>query len=232
MTRNAEWPNRVTWAALGNQVQVVGDITRRVYRIALHYAGAQPENRPASDFKHPDLEPWVTAHRAELVSACLTLIRAWFAAGKPKATLPYEMGTFGQWQQLIAGILGHAGVEGFMANVVDWRFETDFDYQYWISHLTWLYGTFGSESFLCRDVKAELLRDPKESEAPPGLDDPEPKSYAKNLGEAYAKVQDRDFGGYRLVKAHRGHGNTTNWTVVPPDVPDGGSGEPFNHYYA
>ncbi len=45
VSRMAQYPNRVTWVSLGNNVQVVGDMARRVYRIAIHPAHPNPEAR-------------------------------------------------------------------------------------------------------------------------------------------------------------------------------------------
>ena len=83
VSRMARYLNAITWVALGNQVQVHGDLNRRVYRIALRPTGPNPDQRKSSQFRHPDLREWTRAHRGELVQAALTLVRAWVAAGQP-----------------------------------------------------------------------------------------------------------------------------------------------------
>lgn len=219
----AEFPNRVTWISLGNQVQVFGDMGRRVYRIALAFDGESPENRPASSFRHADLREWTEKHRAELLGACLTLIRAWFAAGQPVPKLPFAMGSFEGWQKVIAGILETAGVDGFLTNVKEWRSESDFDRQHWVSHLAWLYETFGDKRFTAGQVGEKLDRAGRSAEPPPKLEDPTVKGYPRLLGQAYARVANRVIDGYRLSKSGRAHGNGVKW-VISSESPGGNGG--------
>ena len=93
----------MTWLALGNQVQALGDMNRRVYRIALHPDGADPHNRSGDTFRYPDLRSWTLENRPRLVTAALTLCRAWFAAGQPSQASTF--GSFEQWQRMVGGIL-------------------------------------------------------------------------------------------------------------------------------
>jgi hypothetical protein len=223
----AEFPNRITWMSLGNQVQLAGDMGRRVYRIALAYPGASPENRPDSDFKHPDLREWAAQQRARLVEACLTLVRAWFAAGCPRASsTAAPMGSFEQWQKIVGGVLAHAGVEGFLENVKAWRSESDHDRAHWVEHLRWLRETFGDATFTTAQVIKALDRDPV-AEHPPNLEDTSGKSYPRQLGYAYAKNRDRVLDGHTLIKTDEtGHGRVTKWAVRGPDTPAEGT-DPF-----
>jgi hypothetical protein len=50
-----------------------------------------------------------------LLVAVLTLARAWFAAGQPRASTP-PVGSFERWTEVVAGILQYAGVDAFLAN--------------------------------------------------------------------------------------------------------------------
>lgn len=211
----ASYPNRVTWVSLGNQVTVGGDIGRRVYRIALHYMGESPENR--SSFKHPDLEQWARENRGPLVAACLTLVRAWYAAGKPKAELPFTMGSFTQWQKIIGGVLANAGVTDFLANVKTWRSESDFDRQYWSAHIAWLHEKFGDAEFTTGDVQRALDRAGRDAACPPNLDDPTAVAFTKALGQAYSRQKDRVLDGYTLAKAGQAHGHVSKWKVTKGD---------------
>lgn len=214
----AEFPNNRTWVALGNQVQVKGDMSRRVYRVRLEYQGARPESRAAEVFRHPDLRQWAIDNRRELVRACLTLVRAWFALGKPAAKLPFRMGSFERWQETLAGILWVAGVEDFLANVAQWRSESDFERQHQVAHLDWLAGQFGSREFTSAQVTEALKRD-RTAEHPDGMDDPFQENYTRRLGGAYAKLKDRILDGYKLVRMDgAGHGNVIKWAVHKVDI--------------
>jgi hypothetical protein len=81
---------RATWIATGNNIQLRGDLPRRCYWIRLDARESRPWQR--ENFKHPDLLGWVARNRGRLVRALLTLARAWFAAGKPKAPDPLRQG--------------------------------------------------------------------------------------------------------------------------------------------
>lgn len=221
----AEFPNRATWVSLGNQVQVRGDMTRRVYRIALAPDCADPHNRLHNTFRHPDLRGWTSENRARLITACLTLVRAWFAEGCPPERSETALGSFEKWQQMAGGILQTAEVPGFLGNLSQWRSESDSWSQWWSSHLAWLREQFGDNEFTCREVRSKAMADPSEYEAPLNLDDVADKSYAKKLGEAYSRIKMRRFGALWIEKVGAGHRGVAKWRVHQFVGPEGsGSG--------
>lgn len=210
----AEFPNNRTWISLGNQVQIKGDMGRRVYRVRLEYAGARPESRDASQFRHSDLRQWAIDNRRELVRACLVLVRAWFALGKPVAKLPFRMGSFEKWQEILAGILWIAGVQGFLDNVPKWRSESDFERTDQVAHLWWLSETQGSSEFTSAQV-TDALRRNREAPHPHNMDNPFDEGFARKLGQTYAKLKDRILDGIQLVKLNEsGHGKVIKWKIV------------------
>lgn len=215
----ANFPNVITWISLGNQVQVRGDLTRRVYRIALRPRYANPQDRAASSFRHPgqsglDLGSWTRLHRAELMTAILTLVRAWFAEGQPRPARSVSFGSFEVWEKIAGGIVQTAGLgEHFLGNLKTWRSESDFDTQYWTGHLKWLRETFGGANFRTAHVREKALTDPSAYLAPPKLDDPSDKGYGKALGEAYSRLRDRRYEGYWLERVSAAHGNVSQWQI-------------------
>ncbi len=197
-SRMGSYPNRVTWMALGNQVQVHGDIARRVYRIALRPKEADPERR--TNFSKPDLRQWTRDNRKELVEAILTLIRAWFAAGSPAAPITMGFGSFEQWQRITGGIVAHAGLPDFLGNTRAWRSESDFDTTYWQDHLLNVERVFGTGNrFIVRDV-VDAMHDRDVTEFPPALYNYTTISFPRELGQSYGRIKDRWFGDIRLVK--------------------------------
>jgi len=210
----AEYPNNVTWVSLGNNVVVNGDMSRRVYRIALHSTVANPQDRPEVAFHHPDIRAWTLVHRTELVSALLTLIRAWYVAGEPGPAEPISFGSFERWAKIAGGVLHLAGIEGFLGNLVGWRSESDFERTYWSDHLQWLRESFGDQAFTTRQVQALLAADPVNAEMPPRMADPTLKGFSRELAQVYSKHRDRIVNGLRLGKSQQtGHGRVTKWTV-------------------
>lgn len=229
----ANFPNRVTWMSLGNNVQVKGDITRRVYRIALRPRYANPQDRRAETFRHPgtsglDLLSWTRKNRRELMTAILTVVRAWFAAGQPYPKRGVSFGSFEVWEKITGGIVETAGLEGFLANLKVWRSESDFDSQYWTGHLAWLHEQFGEEKFRTSDVKTRALTLGTDNySAPPKLDDPSEKTYGKALGEAYGRIRDRRYGSYWMERAGHAHGHVSVYRVhCEDDLPPAPGTEP------
>jgi hypothetical protein len=215
----ANFPNRVTWISLGNNVHVKGDITRRVYRIALRPKYANPQDRRAETFRHPgtsglDLLSWTRKNRRELMTAVLILVRAWFAQGQPYPKRGVSFGSFEAWERTVGGIVETAGLEGFLGNLKVWRSESDFDTQYWIGHLAWLHDQFGEAKFRTSEVKIKALTLGLDNyAAPPKLDDPSEKTYGKSLGEAYGRIRSRRYGEYWLDRVGSAHGNVSVYRV-------------------
>jgi hypothetical protein len=225
----ANFPNRVTWMSLGNNVQVKGDLSRRVYRIALRPKYANPQDRAASTFRHPgtsglDLLSWTRKHRKELLTAILTLVRAWYAAGSPYPKRGVSFGSFEVWERMVGGIVETAGMTDFLGNLKVWRSESDFDSQYWIGHLGWLRDQFADRSFKTAQVREKALTDPAAYLAPPKLDDPSEKTYGKALGEAYGRIRGRRYGDFWLERVGSAHGHVSVYRVfadgdLPPAPP-------------
>ena len=90
--------NRSTQVSLGNNVQVWGDMKRRVVPSRLVPDVEHPEHR--TGFKHPNLEQWVRENRGRLLSAALTIWRHWVATGRPGADI--SMGSFERWSRASA----------------------------------------------------------------------------------------------------------------------------------
>jgi len=90
-------PNRVTWAATGNNLVVRGDMVRRTLLIQLAPQVERPELR---EFKISNLPQHVTTHRAELLSDAFTILRAYLQAGRPLEDQP-ALGRFEEWWKAV-----------------------------------------------------------------------------------------------------------------------------------
>lgn len=114
-------PVRCAWVATGNNPALSSEITRRTIRIRLDAKTDRPWER--TQFRHSDLRGWVRERRGELVWSCLTLIRAWLAAGKPSGSI--TIGSYEAWARTLGGILQVAGVDGFLANATEFYEQSD-----------------------------------------------------------------------------------------------------------
>lgn len=212
----AEYPNNATWLSLGNNVRVEGDCIRRVYQIQLKPLSPNPENRTSSDFEHPEFEAWTGEVRKELLVAVLTLIRAWYAAGKPRPSKEPSFGSYEVWESLVRGILEYAGVTGFLGNQQEVRGEASADFQFWVDHFTWLDETFRDGEFTTRDVHKELIQS-QSPEPPPGLEDTSPRDYSRKLGIQYARMRDRFIGSFRLTRSESRLSRGYTWRIEKHD---------------
>lgn len=97
-TEKIDLPLFATWYGTGNNVSTGPDTARRVLHIRLDSPHERPELRDG--FAFPDIRRHVREHRSEYLSAGLTLLRAYFVAGCPKASL-LSWGSFEGWSDLV-----------------------------------------------------------------------------------------------------------------------------------
>jgi len=217
-TTRLEIPQRATWIASGNNVEIAGDLARRTVRVKLDPHTARPYERDG--WKHPDLRRHVAAHRGELIAAALTLARAWVAAGRPVADVPV-LGTFETWAATVGGILAHAGIDGFLGNVRETWNEAAVDENAWeifLGHVllhtkgakfTASELTAGDGHALDWNAAEEILPD----ELAGRLGD---KGFARVLGKALRKHTGTMFGdhGIHVVAVGKNRKDATLWRVV------------------
>jgi hypothetical protein len=105
------FPNDRLWVITGNNVQLGGDMERRVVWVTIDPGMAHPEQR--TDFRHLDLPGFVEQNRGEILAALMGLVTDWVEAGRPSAGLT-RTDDFGRWQETVGAILRHAGVPGVL----------------------------------------------------------------------------------------------------------------------
>lgn len=229
-SKQVSYPNRVTAIALGNNVEVHGDMPRRTILIRMASPLSYPELR--QNFRHDDLRGWVTNHRIDVLGALLVLMRAWTAAGRPLGA--NRLGSFDQWSQMIGGVLQVAGVDGFLANADEMRERGATDDTDMGDHLAELRGHYEDWSFTTAEV-AELLRQGRLSAWPPRVSTDDRK-VAGSLGYAYRRVKGRWIGDCMLTQeSGRSHNNRRKWQIVERAKPqesgddgdDGDDGTPL-----
>lgn len=99
-------PNVCTWFATGCNIEPVGDTVRRVLMCRFD-TPERPQER--TGFRY-DLEGgYALEHRGELLSAALTILRAYHVAGRPVRPLP-SWGSFTAWSGLVRQALVWTGL--------------------------------------------------------------------------------------------------------------------------
>ncbi len=96
VSKTATVSTRTLFLSSGNNVGPIQDMARRCITIRLDPAVEIPAART---FKRPGLVRELIRDRERYVSAALTIIRAWIAAGKPKADCK-PLASYGDWSDL------------------------------------------------------------------------------------------------------------------------------------
>jgi putative DNA primase/helicase len=178
-------PIRCLWIATGNNPEFSNEMARRLVRIRLDARHDQPWRR--SGFRHPNLMAWVKANRGRLVAACLTLCRAWVAAGMPRGTT--IVGSFECWSTVMGGVLAIAEVPGFLGNVDEMLEAADAEGAVWRAFVArWWEGLQSGPVGVGDLYKIAIV-----SEPPMPLGDGNERSQKTKLGKALGRMRDRIF---------------------------------------
>ncbi len=106
-SRRLSLPTNVLWIATGNNITFRGDLTTRVVLCRIDAGIERPEER---EFKIPNLLSYLRRHRCELVTAALTILRAFHVAGRPKQEIK-PWGGFDEWSEVIRSAIVWVGME-------------------------------------------------------------------------------------------------------------------------
>jgi hypothetical protein len=102
----ADLPLRMIWWATGNGLTLGADLVRRALLIRLEPMTERPEER--TGWRYPRLLDHVRAHREELLSAALTIVRAYVVAERPAQELT-PMGSYEAWSDLVRSAIVWTG---------------------------------------------------------------------------------------------------------------------------
>lgn len=155
-------PNDRMWVATGNNITIDGDMARRVLRCVINPRMDHPERR-LFDFNPVT---WMKANRGAYLSAMGTLIRSWVVAGMPMADATGS-DTYAHWQQVVGGVLAHAGVEGTFDAVAD-RVELGASDLEWFVFLSAVRDCFGDDLWRMAEVVDAIAADKIDPELLPG----------------------------------------------------------------
>ena len=134
---------------------IKGDLTQS-YLVQLDAEMPHPWERKTTEFRHPNLEKWVSEHRGELLAALLTMVRAWVLAGKP-VRCDKIVGGFEEWTQIVGSILSYAGVIGFLGNESLLHAELDAGVDEWAEFIGAWYARYHDQPVSSADLLDSLL---------------------------------------------------------------------------
>src|SRR5262249_24127538 len=131
--------------------------------------------------------------------AAYTLINNWLAHKRPPhAPATPTMGGFEAWREVLGGILGAAGIGGFLTNLDEQLDEGGEEEDAWALFVQQWWGAYQAHP-----VTASALVDLATA---CGLYLRGPHDRAASLGRLLRAVRDRWFGGIQVRKAGKGHG--------------------------
>lgn len=138
---------RLAWIATGNNLSMSHEIARRSVPIAIDPKVMNPDLRPGSDFKHPQLIDFVKDNRSILVHAILTLIRYGIQNTPDVDYRPQNLGSYEKWSDVMGRILYNIGVRGFLENIIKFRDNANVESNMWTVIVSAWYS-----KFQCKDV--------------------------------------------------------------------------------
>jgi len=209
-------PNRVTWRGTGNNIKLAGDLPRRTVWVRLDAKQARPWLRDSKEFRHPNLVEWVREHRADIVRAILTIVRAWVVAGRPPADIAV-LGGYESWCRTIASVLQFIQVPGFLHNLEALYAQADTDTPQWEAFLDAWRDTIGDQPVTVATLMSYLNDVTTDFAAalPDNVGDRDARGFSRRLGKALAKREDVRFPiGLRLIKGQEPHRKVATWSVV------------------
>jgi putative DNA primase/helicase len=220
-------PNRTTLVLNGNNLQLKGDLGRRVIRCRLETSMETPESRDG--FRHADIEVYAAANQPSLLAAALTILRAHAAAGF--AACPVQVtgedgtvtemparsvGSYDEWDRVVRHAVLRAGLADPVVTQDEVTEEDEDDTKLRTLLRAWhlasrnqpwtgtrlLAEVFGhdgcGESVPGREELAAALREITDT-APGKVPDP------RTLGYRLKDAKDKTLDGYRLRKDSKGN---------------------------
>jgi hypothetical protein len=207
-SRTAIVPTNALFLASGNNLQINGDMHRRIIAARID-AGENPEVRT---FKRPKLLDWVRNNRARLVVAGLTVLRAYEVAGRPDQKIP-EYGSFEEWSQRVRNALVWLGEADPCLTRARFK-ESDPEREALGGVLTALFPISDGAWKKCKDVVSEIDTGPAIADA---LNGAQIACNPKALGIYLSRHNGRTVDGLRLDTAKDKHAKVLTFRITQGD---------------
>jgi len=183
--RDAEMPNDRLWMITANNAEIGGDLARRCYWITIDPKMPRPHERTGFRL---NLRTWVPENRVNILSALLTVVRGWVAAGAPSAELK-RSDHYATWDAAIEGMLTWAGFPGQFGFVEESRQDSDDDRE-WLVFLEEVARVMGEQVFKIKDLTGrikELDGDPFEADTGQ-TDQMDPSVLPGDLADKWSRI--------------------------------------------
>lgn len=216
-------PLHVAWYATGNNVQLHADTARRCSHVRLETDNERPELR--ADVRHADLRRHVRENRGPLLSAALTILRAWCTAGKPRHNLT-PWGSFEGWSNVVREAVVFAGMPDPGMTRLALQTACDRDALTMTAMIDALermdpthQGKTTSEiieaaRYPDQPIPAEWYQDLRSA-----VEELCGKLDSRSLGYKFRHFARRNFSGRMIDKTGIAHGSGIRWAVFPAQFP-------------
>lgn len=224
VSENMIAPNRATWLATGNNIRPAGDMVRRCYHIRLDAKKSRPYQ--GRKFRHPNILDWASEMRPRLLRSLLVISRAWYQRPN-RPQVEDAWGSFEDWHRTIAGILGAAGINGFLANLQKFLAEADDNALQWEAFLADIESCYGYAWFTTGKIVAQIREAtplaPAPFTVPDSLGDVDRRkegSMERAMGKSFSKRLGMRFGERELYldRTTDDHSKQANWRVLTPQT--------------
>jgi putative DNA primase/helicase len=200
-------PVRCTWLATANNPVLGEELTRHSVRIRIDPKVERPWLREG--FHHETLREWVHTHRATLVWASLTLVRAWLAAGRPHPDVK-PLGSYESWSHTIGGILQVASIGGFLGNLSEFYDAATTEASAWHAFVVAWW-----KNHQCALVTAKELLPLALEFDELEVNGKDERGQVRSLGRKLGQQRDRVIGAYRLITGSQDRNSTGRWRLEP-----------------
>lgn len=225
--------NNAIWLASGNNFTGSAEALRRSIWIRMDANMEHPENR--DKWKHEKVEAWALGQRDQLITAAITLCRAWVDNGM-RPWKGKTKGSFERWAEVMGGILNAVGVEGFLDNEDElWEVAQSAE-DGMVSFVQMWHEKFKLADMLIEDLfplashydtPTVIVNDKQmQTRWSLGLLDQQLRSNKEqgrkvSLGKLLGKYKGRVFAGYKIMKGGLENGKQ-KWRLEVPRLSEGG----------
>jgi hypothetical protein len=225
-TNHTTFAVNVNWIGNGINLNIGGDLPRRIYLSRIVTSSARPQQR--SGFKIPKIKEYVSEHRYEYIRDILTIAKAYHNAGCPKPVFTDEllrtmeipaMGSFEEWRDYIGGMMVYIGKIHFLGNMEDVLQDSEAQNSEGEELLENIYKNLGSAEFTAKQIVSASTT----GQVPLFIYDEFLPTYiasdttggrSKKLGRFFVRIKGRVFAsGYKLVYMRESR-HTQHWSVA------------------
>lgn len=201
-----ETPTNAMLFATGNNLRIMGDLTRRCLVARLDPACEHPELRTFDR----DVLAYAAARRADIVWAALTIMKAYLVAGRP-GTLPL-LGSFETWSSLVREAIVWAGGQDPVQSMEAGR-ASDPQRERLLAIMAAWWDAFRDREVTASEVIAKTGADTGLRDALDAIKPDNQELTAKRLGEWLAKISGQRIRDARFETTGKRHGSAV-WRLM------------------